>query len=238
MSGKLARIEAQEREMLAKMGVKYTQPIEQVVQDEWTQVKSKKRSKKDKTNEEDLPNTTNIVEDSLSQVDYQAKSKKKAKKQRKLDSELSEIFESALSTETKSLVDDSCIPNIDELNVESKSHKKKSKKDKKSKHITDSMVDTTLPEATTTKTSKRKRLVSEAQTDCPTIVGKKKSKKHRKDEEPEVLSGVDQFMKSEPIVTATDSDREADRKTAKAQRKKERQIRRLAKEMDREMQIL
>lgn len=242
MSGKLARIEAQEREMLTKMGLTYTQPIERVVQSEWTEIQSKKRSKKDKPAFETQASVLEAVEDSLREQDYRPKSMKKAKKHRKLDGELAQVFETALTTienETPiTLITNNSLPYtipLAEVALETvpNKHKKKSKKDKKSSLITDFVVP---EEVTSGKTSKRKRLESQADTVSETEVvtkSKKKSKK-LKSEAPENV--VDQFLKSEPIEVAC-SEREAKRKADKLQRKKDRQVRRLAKEMDQDMHI-
>lgn len=244
MSGKLARIEAQEREMLAKMGISYTEPIEQVVQNEWTKVKSKKRSKKDGNPVENASVLNEPIDETLQQADYHSKSHKKAKKQRKLDAELAQVFESVSVTavsENLQVIPDENTPEI---------RKKKSKKNKIEKTIVDS---STNDQPAKVKTSKRKRLASETQvngTDNTTTIdltladndgiGRKKSKKRRHDADPsshQSADAVDQYRKSEAVDIET-SNREEDRKAAKAQRKKDRQVRRLAKEMDREMNIL
>lgn len=256
MSGKLARIEAQEREMLAKMGLTYTQPIERIVQNEWTEVKSKKRPRNYTNSVEDNVILSDSVEVTLQQSDYHSKSKKKAKKQRRLDEELAKSFATvSTSLETVKEKDINCqsieiTACSDVLESTSKSHKKKSKKGSKmSKHIPDAISDNTLnleELSSIRKTSKRKRLASEAQVvsisaTIDLTVDKKKSKKAKKNrmlaDDVVFASNVDQFKKSEPIEIDS-SDREGERKAAKMQRKKDRQVRRLAKEMDREMNIL
>lgn len=241
MSGKLARIEAQEREMLAKMGLTYTQPIERVVQSEWTEVKSKKRSKKER--ECDQTNLSDPVEEVLHLADYHSKSKKKAKKLRKLDNELAQAFGDSLSTlqeaeiATTVVQEDKSDQRTDEVCTASKAHKKKSKKDKQSINNSDNIIPSPLQEevsSSSKKSSKRKRLVSEAQDNTTETITdvtdvRKKSKKHKLAVDLDAPATADDFKKCAPPAI--------DHKAAKIQRKKDRQLRRLAKEMDREMLI-
>lgn len=264
MSGKLARIEAQEREMMAKMGLPYSAPPQQLAQEEWTKVKSKKRSKKihtEATSAEELkPDTTaDSIEDALYQTEYQAKSKKKEKKQRKLDEELSKALAAVSTTENGSADQVMDLNNDSSQNCRSSdvlpTHetsadslmpaKPKKKKKSKASSLSDPEAKISL---IPTKTPKRKRRQSEAQmgleeTEIIAIEDdsrrKKSSKKRKHNMEPETPFEVDHFKKaiSSGQLPVVDEIQE-NRKLVKAQRKKNRQIRRLAKEMDRDMHIL
>lgn len=128
LSGKLARIEQQEKELLLKM---QTNPPEEIP-DTWTLVKRKNKKNKEKSKEIDHPPPVEEDDAKLNSLlfttEYSIKSKKKRKEKKKTEEELSTSLGS-VSLEKENNDDETLLA----LSENSKAIKKLKKKDKKSK---------------------------------------------------------------------------------------------------------
>ncbi|XP_055843503.1 G patch domain-containing protein 4 [Episyrphus balteatus] len=129
LSGKLARIEQQEKEMLLKM---QTNPIEEIP-DSWTVVKSKKKKNKKKSEEEEkasVPEEDSKLNSLLFTTEYCIKSKKKRKEQKKTEEKLSN---SLVSVSLEKENDDETLLALSENSKAIKKLKKEKKLKKKNK---------------------------------------------------------------------------------------------------------
>lgn len=124
LSGKLARIEQQEKELLLKMQTKSEENS-----DSWTVVKNKKKNKKSKPDADTEPEQDPKLNDLLFTNEYCIKSKKKRKEKKKTEEELSKSLD-AISFEKENNQNET----LHALSENSKSIKKRKKEKKTQKN--------------------------------------------------------------------------------------------------------
>ncbi|XP_055911966.1 G patch domain-containing protein 4 [Eupeodes corollae] len=175
LSGKLARIEQQEKEMLLKMQTNNT--TEEKTPESWTVVKSKKKNKRKSEEEKEPPATEEVDEesklnDTLFITEYCIKSKKKRKEQKQTEEELSNSLGSFNLEKESAEEQESTIALVENEDIVKK-HKKE-KKSKKNKDR-DSNKTTLIPIEDTAIASIEN--CEEAQEEFASVPLKKKNKK-------------------------------------------------------------